>query len=50
MTTNPHEDIYASTSETSQGRVFNVSGQDWESITAEIGDAVQERVVVNMGP
>ncbi|GGD20619.1 NADH-quinone oxidoreductase subunit D [Nocardioides daphniae] len=50
MASNSTEDFYASTSETSQGRVFNVSGQDWESITSEIGDSAAERVVVNMGP
>lgn len=48
MATNT-EDLYAPGSDTSQGRVFNLSGQDWDSITEELGDA-KERIVVNMGP
>lgn len=41
-------DAYAGTTETTQGPVFNVTGQDWDSIdtTAVEGD----RLVVNMGP
>ncbi|WP_101525475.1 NADH-quinone oxidoreductase subunit D [Nocardioides houyundeii] len=44
------EDFYASGSETSQGRVFTVTGQDWDSITEGLSEGVEERVVVNMGP
>ncbi|MFT3874014.1 MAG: NADH-quinone oxidoreductase subunit D [Nocardioides sp.] len=43
-------DPYAGTSATTQGKVFTVTGQDWESITDAIGDHVEERIVVNMGP
>jgi NADH-quinone oxidoreductase subunit D len=32
------------------GTVFTVSGQDWDSVVAGIGEAEEERVVVNMGP
>ena len=41
-------DAYAGTTETTEGPVFNVTGQDWDSIdvTAVEGD----RLVVNMGP
>ncbi len=46
----PHEDIYAGSTETSDGRVFTVSGQDWDSIAAGLADQPEERVVVNMGP
>ncbi len=46
----PHEDIYAGSTETSEGRVFTVSGQDWDSIAAGLADQPEERVVVNMGP
>jgi NADH-quinone oxidoreductase subunit D len=44
------DDLYAQPSETSQGRVFTVTGQDWDSITDSIGESAEERVVVNMGP
>jgi NADH-quinone oxidoreductase subunit D len=39
---------YASARETTEGRVFNLSGGDWEAMAS---DAVsEERIVVNMGP
>jgi NADH-quinone oxidoreductase subunit D len=44
-------DIYAGPAETAEGRVFTVTGQDWDSITQGLGDEIgDERVVVNMGP
>jgi NADH-quinone oxidoreductase subunit D len=43
-------DVYAGSSETSHGRVFTVTGQDWDSISDELGEGAEERVVVNMGP
>ncbi|WP_166137315.1 NADH-quinone oxidoreductase subunit D [Nocardioides ochotonae] len=47
-------DIYAGTSETTEGRVFTVSGQDWDEIAAGLAEDPDseraERVVVNMGP
>ncbi|MFT4010204.1 MAG: NADH-quinone oxidoreductase subunit D [Nocardioidaceae bacterium] len=43
-------DPYASSTETSQGKVFTVTGQDWDSISAGLGDEGDDRVVVNMGP
>src|SRR5262249_16751876 len=36
--------------DTSEGRVFTVSGQDWDSLTDQPGEFADERVVVNMGP
>ncbi len=49
-----NQDIYAGSTETSQGTVFNVSGQDWDEIAAGLkgheDDAIAERIVVNMGP
>jgi NADH-quinone oxidoreductase subunit D len=48
MTT--EQDAYAPQSETSQGRVFTVTGQDWDSITEGISDEGDNKVVVNMGP
>ncbi len=49
MTTD--QDPYAaSEAETSQGRVFTVTGQDWDSITEGIAEEHDNKVVVNMGP
>ncbi|UAL30288.1 NADH-quinone oxidoreductase subunit D [Nocardioides rotundus] len=44
------QDLYADPNETSEGRVFTVTGQDWDAISESLGDAAEERVVVNMGP
>jgi len=41
-------DAYAT--DTTEGRVFNVSGGDWDEMVAGLGDAPEERIVVNMGP
>ncbi|MGN6522980.1 MAG: NADH-quinone oxidoreductase subunit D [Actinomycetes bacterium] len=49
-TTEGTQDPYAQESDTSAGRVFTVTGQDWDSIAAGLGDIGQERIVVNMGP
>ena len=43
-------DAYASSRETTEGRVYSVTGGDWDSLTTEIGQTKEERVVVNMGP
>ena len=43
-------DPYASSRETTEGTVFSVTGGDWDSLITEIGQAKEERVVVNMGP
>jgi NADH-quinone oxidoreductase subunit D len=44
------QDAYAPQSETSQGRVFTVTGQDWDSITQGLSEEHDNKVVVNMGP
>ncbi len=36
--------------ETSQGKVFTVTGQDWDTVVQGIADEGEDRVVVNMGP
>jgi NADH-quinone oxidoreductase subunit D len=36
--------------DTSAGRVFTVTGQDWDSVVSGIADEGDDRVVVNMGP
>lgn len=46
----PYTDPYASSRETTEGTVFSVTGGDWDSLVTEIGQAKEERVVVNMGP
>ena len=48
--TGPYADPYASSRETTEGTVFSVTGGDWDSLVTEIGQAKEERVVVNMGP
>ena len=48
MTT--HSDAYADSRETTEGRVYSVTGGDWDSLATEIGATKEERVVVNMGP
>jgi NADH-quinone oxidoreductase subunit D len=39
---------YAQERETTEGRVFTVTGGDWDSVVSEVG--ADERIVVNMGP
>ena len=36
--------------QTTSGKVFTVTGQDWDSVVAGIDSESEERVVVNMGP
>jgi NADH-quinone oxidoreductase subunit D len=43
-------DPYAPSRDTTEGKVFSVTGGDWDALTQEIGAAKEERVVVNMGP
>jgi len=40
----------ASSRETTEGRVYSVTGGDWDSLVTEIGQTKEERVVINMGP
>jgi NADH-quinone oxidoreductase subunit D len=42
-------DAYAA-DEAAEGKVFDVSGQDWDQVVSGAGDAGDERLVVNMGP
>ena len=43
-------DPYASSQETTEGRVYSVTGGDWDSLITEIGATKEERVVLNLGP
>jgi NADH-quinone oxidoreductase subunit D len=48
--TTQQPDPYATAQETTSGKVFTVTGQDWDSILEGIDLEADERVVVNMGP
>jgi NADH-quinone oxidoreductase subunit D len=41
---------YAAERETTEGRVFTVTGGDWDSVTGSIDPLSNEKIVVNMGP
>src|SRR6185437_15998163 len=42
-------DMYAPTRETTEGRVYNLAGGDWDQVLG--GDPLtEERLVLNMGP
>jgi NADH-quinone oxidoreductase subunit D len=43
-------DAYAPFRATTEGRVYNLIGGDWDSAVAELGNAPQDRLVLNMGP
>jgi NADH-quinone oxidoreductase subunit D len=41
---------YATERETTEGRVFTVTGGDWDSVTNAIDPLSNEKIVVNLGP
>ncbi len=43
-------DPYAGVRETTEGRVYTVTGGDWDDVAAAAANEHPERVVVNMGP
>jgi NADH-quinone oxidoreductase subunit D len=43
-------DPYATTTESSAGTVYTVTGQDWDTVVAGVAEGDEEHVVVNMGP
>jgi len=43
-------DSYAGSRETTEGTVYTVTGQDWDTVVQGISSEGAERVVVNMGP
>ncbi|MDX6316337.1 MAG: NADH-quinone oxidoreductase subunit [Streptomyces sp.] len=49
MTTH-HAPQQAEERETTEGRVFTVTGGDWDELSETVGKADDERIVVNMGP
>jgi NADH-quinone oxidoreductase subunit D len=44
------DDPYAGGRDTTEGRVYTVTGGDWDDMVADLGEIAEERVVVNMGP
>jgi NADH-quinone oxidoreductase subunit D len=49
-TTASGPDPYASARDTTQGRVYTVTGGDWDSVLGGVDPLHEERLVVNMGP
>jgi NADH-quinone oxidoreductase subunit D len=43
-------DAYASARETTEGKVYTVTGGDWDTVVAGMDPIAEERLVVNMGP
>jgi len=50
VTQPPNPDAYATARETTQGRIYTLTGGDWDSLLAETDPLSAERLVVNMGP
>jgi NADH-quinone oxidoreductase subunit D len=48
--TTTENDPYAGVRETTQGHVYNVTGQDWDEVSAAAAESEDETIVVNMGP
>ena len=43
-------DAYAPGSQTTEGRVYNVTGQDWDEVVTGVAESHDDKIVVNMGP
>jgi NADH-quinone oxidoreductase subunit D len=50
VTPTPTEDAYAPFRHTTEGPVYNLTGGDWDAAIADLGNAPQDRLVLNMGP
>ncbi|MQA84918.1 MAG: NADH-quinone oxidoreductase subunit D [Streptosporangiales bacterium] len=48
--TDPYTGAYAGADDAAEGRVYTVTGQDWDEVASDAVDAGEERIVVNMGP
>jgi NADH-quinone oxidoreductase subunit D len=46
----PHAPAPAEERETTEGRVFTVTGGDWDELAESVAKADDERIIVNMGP
>jgi NADH-quinone oxidoreductase subunit D len=49
-TTYDETDPYAGSYDTTEGRIFTITGGDWDSVVGGLGPEEEERLVVNMGP
>jgi NADH-quinone oxidoreductase subunit D len=43
-------DIYSPSRETTEGRVYNLAGGDWDAVVGGVDPITEERIVLNMGP
>src|SRR3954469_1219015 len=43
-------DSYAPSRETTEGRVYNLTGGDWDNVVRDLGEAKDDRLVLNLGP
>jgi NADH-quinone oxidoreductase subunit D len=41
---------YAPSRETTEGRVYNLTGGDWDAVVRDLGEVQEDRLVLNMGP
>jgi NADH-quinone oxidoreductase subunit D len=44
------DDSYAPSRETTEGRVYNLTGGDWDAVVGNLGDVKDDRLVLNLGP
>lgn len=51
MTATDHgTDAYAAERDTTEGRVYTVTGGDWDELVASVDPVSEERLIVNLGP
>ncbi len=43
-------DSYAPSRETTEGRVYNLTGGDWDAVMGAVSESGDERIVLNLGP
>ncbi|WP_030144534.1 NADH-quinone oxidoreductase subunit D [Glycomyces sp. NRRL B-16210] len=48
--TEPAADAYAAERDTTEGRVYTVTGGDWDELVASVDPVNEERLIVNLGP
>jgi len=49
-TTENSQDAYAAERDTTEGRVYTVTGGDWDELVASVDPVSEERLIVNLGP
>ncbi|RRR99246.1 NADH-quinone oxidoreductase subunit D [Glycomyces terrestris] len=51
MTTTDHStDAYAAERDTTEGRVYTVTGGDWDELVSSVDPVNEERLIINLGP